>query len=446
MARREAYTKSSFITHRYKCDVYREKFTGTVETYDAAVPNGYITAYSSVDADRNPRWREAIKQGLCATTYLSGSQQRVYRLGGVMDHEWDKKSTPGAYRHFKYSGDFVTPQMANDPNLWPDWRDYSFTTALTEADNCAKMRFLRRAKERASSEFQGGVFTGELRETIKLLKSPLAGFRKVLLTFIDGAKRHYHRLNRRNAQARANALAEQWLEWSFGIKPLVSDLQSLSQVLLDLGDERRSSRVKASCLSSKYRVLWPNNRMVLGNFFFDYDIQQEGYAIVTYLGVLKDEMVCGKNKLSLANFGLTLDEFVPTLYQLAPWSFLVDYFVNLDDIVEAVSFRRSNIAWVQKTTHKIHERELVNCKPLETSGWVLKSWRPSEWKTTHRRVLRDEYLGSFVPTVTWKAPVSPIKGANMLALAMTNASTLERIGASVLGVSKAVWKGVTRPF
>lgn len=438
MPRREAYTRSSFITHRYKCDVYREKTTGQVETYDASVPDGYLTAYSSVTADKNPLWREAIKQGLCATTYLSGSRQKVTRLGGVMDIERDENLTQGAYNRFKYSGDFVTPQMAHDPDVWPDWRTFSFTTALTEADDCAKMRFLRRAKERTSS-FNGGVFTGELRETIKLFKSPLAGLRKGLLTFIGDAKRHYHRLNRRNARARANALAEQWLEWSFGIKPLVSDLQDLSQALLDLGNERRSSRVKASCKSSEYRVLWPNNRMVLGNFDFDYDIQQVGYAIVTYLGVLKDEMVCGKNRLSLANFGLTLDEFVPTLYQLAPWSFLIDYFVNLDDIVEAVSFRRSNIAWVQKTTHKIHERELVNVRPLPTFGWVLKSWRPSEWKTEHRRVLRDEYLGSFVPTVTWKIPVSPIKGANMLALAMTNASTLEKIGASVLGVSRSAW-------
>jgi len=444
MSGKETYTKGSFITHRYKCDVYREKSSGEVETYDAAVPNGYLTARSSVTAERNPFWREQIRQGLCATTYLLGSRQKVSRLGGVM--EQFALSPTAAYRRHRYTGDFVAPQMANDPDSWPDYWKFSYLAAETQADNCAKMKFLRRAKERASSEFQGGTFAGEFRETIKLLKSPLAGLRKGLLTYVGNAKRHYHRLNRRNAKARANALADQWLEYSFGIQPLVSDLQSLSQALLDLGRERRSTRVKASCLSPRYRELYGNNRMVLGDFFFDYDIQQQGYAIITYLGVLKDHMVCGKDRLSLANFGLALDEFIPTLYQLAPWSFLVDYFVNLDDIVEAVSFRQSNIAWVQKTKHKITERELVNCRPVPVAGRVTKTWRPSEWKTTHRRVLRDRYLGSFVPTVTWRIPYSPIKGANLLALAVTNASALERIGASVLGISKAVWKGMSRPF
>jgi hypothetical protein len=329
------------------------------------------------------------------------------------------------------SGDFVIPQKATSPDYWGDPRVQILSSGpeVEAADNCAKAKFLKRAQER-STDFQSGTFLGEMREALRMIKSPLLGFRRALAGYIGKAKKPYHRLTLRNFKNRSKDLADLWLEASFGWKPFVSDLTQAVDAFVNLGLEPKSVRVKASCESSRKAIAWRGNAQPLGNSLFYYDIEQEGYAIVTYLGAVGNQLAAEKYTLSLANFGLTLDQFVPTLYQLTPWSFLVDYFVNLDDVIEAWSYRRENLLWVQKTVHRINERKLVPIELTQVPGYYVKRWRPPEWKSANRIVLRDEYVGDFVPSLVWKLPLSPIKGANLLALAVSNAGSLERIGKS----------------
>jgi hypothetical protein len=50
-----------------------------------------------------------------------------------------------------------------------------------------------------------------------------------------------------------------------------------------------------------------------------------------------------------ALFGFTPSELVPTAWELLPWSFLVDYFVNVGDVLSSAVTASSNVNFVNKT-------------------------------------------------------------------------------------------------
>jgi hypothetical protein len=50
-------------------------------------------------------------------------------------------------------------------------------------------------------------------------------------------------------------------------------------------------------------------------------------------------------------FGFEPKDFAPAIWEGIPYSFLVDYFTNVGEIVNALSFPQSDVAWVARTFH-----------------------------------------------------------------------------------------------
>jgi hypothetical protein len=53
--------------------------------------------------------------------------------------------------------------------------------------------------------------------------------------------------------------------------------------------------------------------------------------------------------------GFDWSNFVPTLWEILPWSFAIDYFTNIGDVLSAWSFPLSAITWAQSTLRNSHE-------------------------------------------------------------------------------------------
>ena len=52
---------------------------------------------------------------------------------------------------------------------------------------------------------------------------------------------------------------------------------------------------------------------------------------------------------ALSHFGFTPSEFIPTAWELLPWSFLIDYFVNIGDVIQANIVSLSDLAWANRS-------------------------------------------------------------------------------------------------
>jgi hypothetical protein len=48
-------------------------------------------------------------------------------------------------------------------------------------------------------------------------------------------------------------------------------------------------------------------------------------------------------------FGVNAREFIPAAWELMPWSFLIDYFSNIGDILEQTFVSLENMRWINKT-------------------------------------------------------------------------------------------------
>jgi hypothetical protein len=118
------------------------------------------------------------------------------------------------------------------------------------------------------------------------------------------------------------------------------------------------------------------------------------------------------------DLGFTLSEFVPTVWELIPYSFLVDYFTNFGEVVSAVSYPRSNFRWIMKWTITDRKDELL-------APWMEPGSNPlgknkaigDPCSVVTRQIVRAPYYGSLIPDFRFEIPGLSMKWLNLAALA-----------------------------
>jgi hypothetical protein len=131
---------------------------------------------------------------------------------------------------------------------------------------------------------------------------------------------------------------------------------------------------------------------------------------------------------------LDLPHALPTVWDLLPYSFLVDYFTNVGDIIRAYSLVGNNLRWCCKTTLDetrvdysvdLDKADMYLRRPGPT--WVLEGVRGgyTAWGTArliHRLSVSPAQL---VPKFAFSIPVSTRPWENMAALFATRALPLQ---------------------
>lgn len=411
----------------------RTSFQGTTPcSAPVDVGSRILTTHSWTDTRTgvsNPRWREDIRKRRNAGTPLQAD--REVRRSKYWAVYWSAPfdavcgvAYKGKLKWRKLEGTYVNQTKVL--NTMP---------IVGDADNAALTEVLGKINE-ATRDLQGFVFLGELAETLRMIKRPASGLRDGLNRYLDDAKRRVKRLNQRNGRrippspagvTRASkALADSWLEHVFGWSPLISDIEA-GFGSLNLMVERNLFPMKVVTGQSDKPAA---SQQTVNNLFGDsspvYGIwERTKVQSVRYrVGVAMEPRTL--RAAALDSFGLRAREFVPALWELIPYSFLIDYFTNIGDVVSSFSVQRSRILWINKTTRLTYENSLRGYYANSyygSSGSTRFLAAPSaSWRSVQVTRSQPAYLNT--PSVEFEIPgLSSRKWLNIAALVRSGRRT-----------------------
>lgn len=330
-------------------------------------------AYSSYDAFSRtrsggpvPNYRARISMALDATGAYSVDATRTQYGHGEVYTEWT--TTCGGKKN--RDSDNVTGCM--DLPTFGTFVD--FTSKVNQARNDAFGRFWSQA---SSMESRGSTFLGELRETVGMLRNPFQGTRKLLDGYFSTLRKNSKYIRRLTPQAKRRYLASQYLELQFGWIPLIQDTKDILDSAIRISNEVELASLRSyseiSSSSSTGTTLSP----VVNYTQLYRSSRTRQHARVTCRGAYKLTRYSESPIQAVRdNLGLLPSGFIPTVWELIPYSFAIDYFANIGDIISAACTCRGNIAW-SCTSQVIEESQETNysiCTPAALSSVSLAGY------------------------------------------------------------------------
>jgi hypothetical protein len=167
-----------------------------------------------------------------------------------------------------------------------------------------------------------------------------------------------------------------------------------------------------------------NQLIISGSYLNSLNVQKlTEIEIIRYRGAVKAQAATTASD-RLARFGFTPSEFIPTAWEILPWSFLVDYFLNIGDLLSASVTDTSNVAWVNrsrvtkviKTNYfGLDEQVIRNTLVLPNYRIDSLTYSPGYYSWIVSSVGRSQQ-GVPTPTLTLTYPSSPGRLFNVAAL------------------------------
>jgi hypothetical protein len=172
----------------------------------------------------------------------------------------------------------------------------------------------------------------------------------------------------RRRAAWEKALSGTWLEMQWGWKPLISDTKEIAQTIARLiqeppHKERLVYRASQEIERMETNVMSGLPGYLIGQFT---RVEKQEYSCQYIVGMssVRKAHASGVQRL-IDVCGFNPEDFIPTLYEVAPWSWLVDYITNIGDIVEAAATSLSDVKWIVKTTRQ-KQLETQSTKQLKS--------------------------------------------------------------------------------
>lgn len=239
-----------------------------------------------------------------------------------------------------------------------DFEFNNLASVPVEAESEALSRMHSKIRE-SRSEINGFAFLGELRETLKMIRKPLSSLTKQVYSHLErtevyrsGKKK---RLPRKSVEY-SKALSGTALEINFGWKPVISDIQAIAliaaKVVAGHGLRKQFSTFSELKSSEEYfDGYWnPDN----GSYIRGQQTRRYEYTVGAKVSVgVNYREECASDALSqvIRLGGFTTEQILPAIYELTPWSWLIDYFSNLGDLIEAATTDLSDVVYFNITKY-----------------------------------------------------------------------------------------------
>lgn len=387
------------------------KYNGDVISYDNP-SSQHIESWTA--GSKNPRWKEQVKLGVQAATDFSGEKVTY-------------SSTPFWISQICVPAPTYTPPPTSTEVRMKVGTSMRLTvpstpTGLSEtkADNRAKELIVRKIRSKQTS-FQGGTFLGELARTAQMIRRPATIVRRRLdnvhrVSFRDNLRQ----LKQMKPQQLLDYAGDAWLTYQLGVAPLLGEIDDFVKTIAEntvggpqwevvraVGEDREVNSRNPS-------LHHPSS----GYPRFEVAKTERSNVSVRYIACIDVGLYATYN---FRRMGLAPTNWIPTIWELIPYSFVIDYFSNLGDIISAATLAKSSVRWMLKTVRKERSADYTNWRPVVADSnylfnYVQGTALPGNHSVTRTHVSRVPYSGSLVPSLTINMPGSSIQYLNIAGL------------------------------
>lgn len=369
----------------------------------------------SITGNHNPKWKEQIAKHVNATTVMSGTFESVTARPSMNSEQVGNPNVPGGVETRVVKGFETAYQYLPASDFHPN-PSIDPSSAIAQAHSKALSQV-----RKAQTAMSGGVFLGEIGEALRMLRHPAASLHKAIQ---ERYLRPLKAAKKRNPQSWKKTISQTWLEGCFGWLPFVNDLEDAMKAYKEVSERLtdRYSKIKGigktmQLINESLDYYAPLANLIYKGHMTDV---QEARCIIR--GEVKAQAVTTAVDKARV-FGLSPNEFIPTVWELVPWSFLVDYFTNVGDIIENACTDTSQVAWLEMSV--VQERRLtavsggdyrLNYNNKKGDPKWIPNYSSGYVQYKRKVVARSIPLTLKVPPLRFEVPTSPFKQLNMLAL------------------------------
>lgn len=347
-------------THR----VYR---AGAITTSTINGPK--IGVYRNMYDHVTPAFREMSAAGLLINNPVSSKK---CTFSGVSQTGWGHQNPNANPAVDEWKGDFSYMLT-----WWQGALGNTEPSPLCDASGLITAAVTKAMANVNKPVVQGLAFLGELQDTIDLLRHPFAAltkfFRKPLAKqriygkVTSGGNRHgygYTTAWQINRNAAIGAIASQYLAFQFGVKPLMHDIEGIVEALVFRHPEvlRQTARGKMVDSRSSFTTGYATTGFVEAGMRTDIDEELTVRAGVLY---------AFKGESATSALGVRLSDIPSAAWELLPWSFVIDWFVNVGDVVAGLTAMCTNdllTQWITISRRQVVTRRITSSRT--TSPWV----------------------------------------------------------------------------
>jgi hypothetical protein len=212
-------------------------------------------------------------------------------------------------------------------------------------------------------DVQGLIFIGELKETLRFLRRPLATLGKNFKRYQRRA-RHSKRKGATKARTLFEFLSENWLAYRYGIMPLVLTAEDAVVACRRLGEKPHRYTARGYAQDDADLTEMSSGATSLYNWNLTH-YTSRAYSVragVIYEMNMRD------------SFGVEYDQIPAALWEIIPFSFVVDWFANVGEFITAITpkVRVTQLgSWT--TSREISTSVRTATSSSTNPGWVDES-------------------------------------------------------------------------
>lgn len=349
-----AYSKT--WTESYVSQAYVYFKTGSNPEQSSGTTNATPITHSR-SGTKMPDWKEKIRLGQNASTPFTSDRSKIVSYRPASCYLTTRS---------KSGGKLVTTRVVKGV-LHPE-RNPSPATG-TDASRAKSVALSKTYKKLDSelSRLNSPAVIAEFMDVIRQFGSPAR-------SIVDLTNRRLNRLEleRRGLKGSTSfkrikwheIVASTYLEWSFGLKPLISDTKAAAEALAHWQAEpeeeifqKLRAKIASRGLHESAQLLSGTSDPVNSSMRFRTYSRRHTESRAQYTVGLQGDIRAefGSNDRLLQLLGFDHGNWIPAAYEAVPWSWLADYFFNVNNILDAAVTSTARVAWIslaetQKTT------------------------------------------------------------------------------------------------